>query len=136
MSRKPPNGTPFCFANTTKKSLPISTPSYRAKWNYLAFHKTLFHEVLHYALVFRGVMRALRLKLVCGRYRSLRQTFNELKTTGYFYKKPPVRFFESRLLDEFMTEPRYSSLKFMVSWYIRKNYGAEKLWHSYHGYRA
>ncbi|PVH78357.1 ankyrin [Cadophora sp. DSE1049] len=81
----------------------------------------LFHKILVHAVISRGVTRALRLKLVCKQFNA--------------YLQPAL--FESRLLDEFLVEPRVGCMfNFMGLWYIRKNYGAEKLWHSYLVYRV
>ncbi|KAH8680034.1 ankyrin repeat-containing domain protein [Tricladium varicosporioides] len=86
----------------------------------LDFPVDLIHKVLFYAAISRGVKRALRLGLVC-------------KT---FYNCLQPALFESRLLDEFGVELRYHDLAPMETWYIRRHYGAEKLWQSYLVYRV
>ncbi|KAI9642834.1 hypothetical protein NHQ30_008567 [Ciborinia camelliae] len=88
--------------------------------NLLDLPLDLIHKFLLYAVISRGVTRALRLKLVC------KQFYNHLQPA----------LFESRILDDFAMEDRFGDLKFMELWYIRKNYGAEKLWHSYLVYRV
>ncbi|KAI1805397.1 ankyrin [Daldinia bambusicola] len=80
----------------------------------------LMHMVLLQAVISRGVKRALRLKLVCKQ----------------FYNCLQPALFESKLLDDFSVIPRYRDLNFMELWYIRKQYGAVGLWHSYLVYRV
>ncbi|KAH6662577.1 ankyrin repeat-containing domain protein [Halenospora varia] len=80
----------------------------------------LIHKVLLYAVISRGVIRALRLRLVCKN----------------FYNCLQPALFESRLLDEFGVQERHNDLRLMELWYIRKHYGAEKLWQSYLAYRV
>ncbi|KAK6951889.1 hypothetical protein Daesc_006414 [Daldinia eschscholtzii] len=80
----------------------------------------LMHMVLLEAIISRGVTRALRLKLVCKQ----------------FYNCFQPALFESRVLDDFGVIPLYKDLKFMELWYVRKQYGAADLWHSYLVYRV
>ncbi|KAI2781573.1 ankyrin [Daldinia loculata] len=80
----------------------------------------LMHMVLLQAVISRGVIRGLRLKLVCK----------------LFYNCLQPALFESRLLDDFSIIPRYNDLDFMELWYIRKQYEAADLCHSYLVYRV
>ncbi|KAH6718814.1 ankyrin repeat-containing domain protein [Leptodontidium sp. MPI-SDFR-AT-0119] len=89
--------------------------------DFLGLPQDLCHKILLHAVISRGVTRALRLKLVCKRFRTL--------------LRPAL--FESRLLDDFCVDARIgSTLEFMEHWYIRKIYGAQELWHSYLLYRV
>ncbi|KAH7304884.1 ankyrin repeat-containing domain protein, partial [Rhexocercosporidium sp. MPI-PUGE-AT-0058] len=91
------------------------------KMDLFNFTEHILHKILLYSIISRGMPRALRLKLICKRFKSLFQP----------------ALFESRVLDDFIAERRISCvLEFMENWYIRRTYGAQKLWHSYLLYRV
>ncbi|KAK0104882.1 hypothetical protein ONS95_005148 [Cadophora gregata] len=54
-----------------------------------------------------------------------------------FYTQIQPALFETRLLDEHVPSPRVNSgLNLLEVWYVRRTYGAEKLWYSYLSYRV
>ncbi|KAM0806765.1 putative Multiple ankyrin repeats single kh domain protein [Seiridium cardinale] len=78
----------------------------------------VFHIVLYYSILARGVPRALRLKLVCKA----------------FYHAFQPALFESRALEDFTSETER-----LAEWPIRRYHGrigAHEFWHSYLVYRA
>ncbi|KAI1136056.1 ankyrin [Hypoxylon sp. FL0543] len=114
------------------------------KMHILDFPVEIFHRVLFFAVLSRGVTRGLRLKLVCRAFR------NALDPA----------LFETRLLDSFRNPmfdrrmeilhgakrfrhyysayrvPNDSFISPMIDWRIKNLHGAERFWHSYIAYRA
>jgi len=75
----------------------------------------VLHIILFYAVLGRGIKRALRLRLVC-------KTF-----AGAIYPA----LFETHIMDHFYSNPIGSDF-----WQIQNQHGADKLWHKYLVYRV
>ncbi|CAI6321509.1 unnamed protein product [Periconia digitata] len=86
----------------------------------LKLSSELLHEILLYAVHSRGVARAMRLSLVCKKFKI----------------HLPRAVFESRILDDHFTKGLYNALMPTQSWQIRKDHGGVRFWHSYYVFRV